>query len=102
ICLHCWHPLAAPLMFPVLGRCSPSLTCVMIGVAIVLAGYFSASWIVWTGLMVAMLFMFGPRHPQVFDEHVPLDRTRLVLAGLALLMFILCFTPAPISELIRR
>ena len=90
------------ISYAVLGRYSTYLTFVMIGVAIVLAGYFSASWIVWTGLMVAMLFMFGPRHPQVFDEHVPLDRTRLVLAGLALLMFILCFTPAPISELIRR
>jgi membrane-associated protease RseP (regulator of RpoE activity) len=90
------------ISYSVLGRYSTYLTFVMIGVAIVLAAYFSASWIVWTALMVAMLFMFGPRHPQVFDEHVPLDRTRLVLAALALLMFILCFTPAPISELIRR
>jgi membrane-associated protease RseP (regulator of RpoE activity) len=86
----------------VLGRYSTYLTFIMIGVAIVLAAYFSASWIVWTVLMVAMLLMFGPRHPRVFDEHVPLDRTRLVLSVLALLMFILCFTPAPISELIRR
>ena len=39
--------------------------------------FFATSWIVWTGLMVVMLFMFGPRHPRVFDEHVPLDRTRL-------------------------
>jgi membrane-associated protease RseP (regulator of RpoE activity) len=51
-----------------------------------------------------MLVMFGPRHPRVFDEHVPLDRTRLILALVALAMFVLCFTPAPIQpmELIRR
>ena len=30
-----------------------------------------------------MLFVFGPRHPRVFDEEVPLDRTRLVLAAFA-------------------
>jgi hypothetical protein len=54
--------------------------------------------------MMVMLFMFGPRHPRVFDEDVPLDRTRLLLALFALVMFVLCFTPAPIQpmELIRR
>jgi len=48
--------------------------------------------------------MFGPRHPRVFDEHIPLDRARFVLAFFALLMFVLCFTPAPIQpiELLRR
>jgi hypothetical protein len=51
-----------------------------------------------------MLVIFGPRHPRVFDEDVPLDRVRLVLAGFAVVMFVLCFTPAPItiSELIRH
>jgi hypothetical protein len=51
-----------------------------------------------------MLVAFGPRHPRVFDEDVPLDRTRLLLALFAVAMFALCFTPAPIQpiELIRR
>ena len=31
------------------------------------------------------------------DEDVPLDSTRLVLAVFALVMFVLCFTPAPIE-----
>ncbi len=34
-------------------------------------------------MMVVMLFVFGPRHPRVFDEDVPLDRTRLLLAAFA-------------------
>jgi membrane-associated protease RseP (regulator of RpoE activity) len=71
---------------------------VMIGVAVGLA-YFSSSWLVWTGLMVAMLVMFGPRHPRVFDEDVPLDRTRVVLAIVALAMLVVCFTPAPIEPM---
>jgi hypothetical protein len=49
--------------------------------------------------MVIMLFTFGPRHPRVFDEHVPLDRGRFLLAIFALVMFILCFTPAPIQPM---
>jgi membrane-associated protease RseP (regulator of RpoE activity) len=66
--------------------------------------YFSTSWVVWTVVMFGMLIAFGPRHPRTEDEHVPLDRTRLVLALLALAMFILCFTPAPIEsiESLRR
>jgi len=48
-------------------------------------------------MSVAMLFAFGPRHPRVWDEHVPLDRTRLWLAVFAILMFILCFTAAPLE-----
>jgi membrane-associated protease RseP (regulator of RpoE activity) len=82
------------ISYAVLGPRSTYVTFLMIGVAIALA-WFSSSWIVWTGLMVAMLLIFGPRHPRVFDEHVPLDRVRLLLALFALAMFVLCFTPAP-------
>ena len=90
--------------YAVLGsRWSTYLTFAMLGVAVGLA-FFASSWIVWTGMMVAMLFIFGPRHPRVFDEDVPLDRTRLLLAAFAVVMFILCFTPSPIRpmELIGR
>jgi hypothetical protein len=51
-----------------------------------------------------MLVLFGPRHPRVFDEETPLDVTRLWLAAFAVVMFVLCFTPAPIRpmELLGR
>ena len=62
---------------------------------------FSTSWRMWTVLMIVMLFMFGPHHPRVFDEHVPLDRPRLILAVVAMVMFAVCFTPAPIEEFLR-
>jgi membrane-associated protease RseP (regulator of RpoE activity) len=90
------------ISYAVLGPRSTMVTVASIAIAILLAARFSSSWIVWTGLMVVMLFLFGPRHPRVFDEEVPLDRSRKVLALVALLIFILCFTPAPISALIRR
>ncbi len=91
------------ISYAVLGRRSTHVTFGMLGIAIVLA-YLYSSWIVWTVLMIAMLVAFGPRHPRVFDEHVPLDRTRVLLALFALAMFVLCFTPAPIqpTELLRH
>jgi membrane-associated protease RseP (regulator of RpoE activity) len=90
--------------YSVLGpRYSTYVTFAMLCVAVGLA-FFAASWIVWTGMIVVMLLLFGPRHPRVFDEETPLDVTRLWLAGFAVVMFVLCFTPAPIRpmELLGR
>ena len=56
-----------------------------------------SSWIAWAGLMIVMLLAFGPRHPQTVDEHVPLDPARKWLAGFALFMFVVSFTPAPME-----
>ena len=84
------------ISYAVVGRRSTKITMVMIGVAVVLT-FFSLSWLVWTILMVAMLFAFGPNHPRTIDEDVPLDRTRMILALVALVVFILSFTPAPIQ-----
>jgi membrane-associated protease RseP (regulator of RpoE activity) len=91
------------ICYAVLGQRSTYVTFVMIAVAVALC-YFSTSWVVWTVLIVVMLAMFGPRHPRVFDEQVPLDHTRILLALFAVVMFIMCFTPAPIRpmELIGR
>jgi membrane-associated protease RseP (regulator of RpoE activity) len=86
------------ISYAVLGRRSTTVTMVMMAVAIGLS-YFYASWIVWTILMIAMLLAFGPRHPRTVDEHVPLDTGRRMLALFALLMFVLCFTPAPIQPM---
>jgi membrane-associated protease RseP (regulator of RpoE activity) len=92
------------ISYAVLGsRVSTYVTFSTVAVAMLLA-WFASSWIMWTALTVVMLIVFGPRHPRVFDEEVPLDRSRLLLALFALLMFVLCFTPAPIRpmELIGR
>lgn len=86
------------ISYAVLGRHSTRVTLVAIGLAIVLT-FFSLSWLVWTVLMVVMLFMFGPNHPRTLDEDVPIDRTRLILALVALAVFVLSFTPSPIEPL---
>lgn len=86
------------ISYAVFGRRSSYVTVGMILVAVALT-WVSSSWLVWTVLMLMMLFMFGRHHPRTFDEHEPLDRARLVLAVVALVMFVLCFTPAPIEPL---
>jgi membrane-associated protease RseP (regulator of RpoE activity) len=84
------------ISYAVLGRKS---TAVTLGTVACLVGlsFLSSSWIVWTVLTVAMLLAFGPRHPRTFDEEVPLDPGRVRLALFAAVMFILCFTPAPLE-----
>ena len=86
------------ISYALLGRRSTYVTMAMIAIGGVLA-YSSTTWRMWTGLMIVMLFVVGPRHPRVFDEDIPLDRTRLALAVFALVMFVLCFTPAPYQML---
>ncbi len=86
------------ISYAVFGRRSTQITFAALGVAVLL-NIFSYSWLVWTLLAVAMLFVAGPRHPPVLDEDVPLDPVRTWLAVGALLMFIVCFTPAPIQPL---
>jgi membrane-associated protease RseP (regulator of RpoE activity) len=84
------------ISYAVFGRRSSNVTLLMIGCAMLLT-YFSRSWLVWTVLTTIMLFLFGRHHPRTFDEHVPLDPARKRLAIFAVVMFVLCFTPAPIE-----
>jgi hypothetical protein len=48
-------------------------------------------------MMTTMAFFFGFRHPRVIGEDDVLDRKRRVLSVLAVIVFVLCFTPAPIT-----
>lgn len=84
------------ITYAVIGRHSTTVTLVMLAVTLGLT-FVSVSWIAWAILLGLMMFAFGYRHPRTIDEHVPLDRKRLWLALFALIMFVLCFTPAPIQ-----
>ena len=85
--------------YAVFGRRSTVITMLMIGVAIGLT-FVSSSWIVWTILMIVMIMVVGPHHPPTLDDDQKLDTGRLLLAAFAVLMLILCFTPAPIGPLV--
>jgi membrane-associated protease RseP (regulator of RpoE activity) len=86
------------ISYAAFGRRSIYVTIGTIAVALGLC-FYSTSWIVWTGLAIVVLSVFGWRHPPTWDDHVPLDRTRTGLAVLAFVVFVVCFTPAPIEPL---
>jgi membrane-associated protease RseP (regulator of RpoE activity) len=86
------------ISYAVLGPKSTVVTLVT-GACVVALVFWSISWALWAGLMVLMLLVFGPRHPRTPDEDEPLDRARRWLAVFAVVMFVLCFTPAPIELL---
>jgi membrane-associated protease RseP (regulator of RpoE activity) len=84
------------IMYAALGRRASWLSAVTLGFVVLLAAV-SPSWYMTAFLLVAMAIFFGFRHPRVIDEHRPLDPTRRLVAICALIIFILCFTPVPIS-----
>lgn len=86
------------IAYAVLGRRSSLITIGMIVVAVALTA-FSLSWLVWTVLMIGMLVAFGPHHPPTLDDFTPVNRTRVILALVAAVIFVVCFTPAPIEPL---
>ena len=87
------------ICYAVLGRRSTWVTYLMIAIAIGLT-FVSLSWVAWAVLLVIMIGVLGPHHPPTFDEHDPIGIPRLILAGFALVMLIVCFTPAPIGPFV--
>ena len=84
------------ISYAVLGRHSTTVSFITIAC---LAGlsFFASSWILWTVLMIALLVVFGPRHPSTYDEHVPLDPARMWVAALGVVVFVICFAPVPLQ-----
>ena len=62
----------------------------------------SFSWISMAIIMLAMAFFLGLRHPTVVDEGTPLDSNRRIVAIIALVIFVLCFTPVPIQFFLKK
>ena len=83
------------ISYAVFGARSTQVTLASAVVLLALA-FHSPSWIVWAALTVVMLIALGPRHPRTLDHELPIDRTRMLVAACALVIFVLCFTPAPI------
>ncbi len=89
------------LMYAALGQHAAWLSRVTLAVVVLLTLQ-STSWFAMAIMMIVMAFVFGFRHPRIIDEHVPLNRTRLIVAVAALVIFVLCFTPVPIEILGRQ
>ncbi len=61
--------------------------------ALVLLGLAWSGWWLWA----ALIFFLGRTYAEPLDQITPLDTTRKLLAVLALILFILTFSPVPLS-----
>jgi membrane-associated protease RseP (regulator of RpoE activity) len=81
------------ILYAVLGKKKAFIAGVAaVAILILLGIFFWQGWLLWA--LIATLI--GLRHPPIFEQE-RLDRKRHVLAAVALLVFILCFTPAPLA-----
>ena len=87
------------IAYSLFGRRAAYVSVATLVGAVVLTAV-SMSWISMTIMMLAMAFFLGVRHPRIVDEHVPLTAGRRMIAFLALVIFIVCFTPVPIEVLL--
>ena len=80
------------ILYALLGRKAFYAGVASIAILVVLGIFFWQGWLFWA-LIVTLV---GLRHPPIFEDE-RLDWRRKALAGVALLIFILCFTPAPLA-----
>jgi membrane-associated protease RseP (regulator of RpoE activity) len=69
-------------------RILPVILLVLVGL-----GFFWSGWWLWAGLV----FFFGRRYAEPLDQITPLDGKRKALGIIALIIFILTFTPVPLT-----
>jgi membrane-associated protease RseP (regulator of RpoE activity) len=86
------------LTYATLGDRSRFFSIGTVAAAVVMC-FISYSWVVMTIMMLAMLFLLGPRHPRVIYEHEPIGPGRVALAAFAFVMLVVCFTPTPLDPL---
>jgi membrane-associated protease RseP (regulator of RpoE activity) len=79
------------VLYSFLGERTRWTSRFFVGVLVLMGVFVAYSWLVWAALII----FFGMRHPAIVDPS-PLGRTRTWLAVLALVIFILSFTAAPI------
>ncbi len=87
------------VLYAIFGRrahklVSRAVCAAVIMMAIVTVAFYSLPvWVLWS---LVLLFMLKVGHPPVVDDE-PLGKTRIILAILAAIIFLLCFMPLPLT-----
>jgi membrane-associated protease RseP (regulator of RpoE activity) len=86
------------ITYALFGRKSSVISMITFSAVIGLVLFVSVSvWLVLAAMMLIMLKVVGREHPPVRNEYEPLGSQRVAVALLALVILIVCFTPAPFS-----
>jgi membrane-associated protease RseP (regulator of RpoE activity) len=92
-----WQLDGGHIAYSVVGRRARYVTFVGTLAMIALTFLYTYTWAAWVVLIVVMIFFFGPDHAPTLNDEEPLGTRRTVLAVLAGVVLILCFTPVPID-----
>jgi len=80
------------ILFSLTSENHRRLSFLAVLVLLPLGYFFWNGWYVWAALSL----LIGFRHPVLLDRWEPIDAKRRIWAAVALVIFILCFMPAPI------
>jgi membrane-associated protease RseP (regulator of RpoE activity) len=80
------------ILYSVASKYHKKITLAVALLLIPLGFIFWRGWILWSVLLLAI----GFRHPPLLNRWEKIDRARMFWAGVAILIFILCFMPMPI------
>ncbi len=80
------------ILYSVASKVHKKITLALALALIPLGVFFWRGWILWAVLLLAI----GFRHPPLMNQWEKLDRRRLIWAGIAVMIFVLCFMPMPV------
>lgn len=80
------------IAYALLGERHANVSKVLIGVLVLLGFFVWEGWMVWAVLLIIL----GFRHPPIMYSTIPLDPKRKLIGWLALVIFVLTFTPVPV------
>jgi membrane-associated protease RseP (regulator of RpoE activity) len=81
------------IVYALFGERHEWIAKITIPVLILLGIIFWEGWLIWAFLMI----LIGYKHPPVVYPQIQLDRKRMIIGWVALLIFILTFTPMPFT-----
>jgi membrane-associated protease RseP (regulator of RpoE activity) len=81
------------IVYAILGRPARYISRAVIVALLVMGYYLFEGWFLWA----VMGWLTTLRQPAILDPYVPLDRQSRLIAGLTLVIFVLCFMPVPLS-----
>lgn len=81
------------ITYALLGEKHAWISKGMLPVLVVLGIVYWEGWLIWAVLMIFL----GYKHPPVVYPHIQLDRNRKLIGWIALVIFILTFTPTPVQ-----
>jgi membrane-associated protease RseP (regulator of RpoE activity) len=83
------------IAYALLGKRHTSLSVVLIGFMTIFGLVHFTGWL----FLAFLMLILGFRHPPIIYSEIPLDRKRKIIGWVALVIFIVTFTPVPIKIL---